>query len=122
MLKILDILLFSIHVLVVFGNLFGWIWKKTRRAHLFLVILTMISWFVLGIWKGWGYCILTDWEWDIKRELGETQLPSSFTAYLANNIFGLGWSRALVDSLTLAGLIVAIIGAAVMNFRDFRKK
>ncbi len=82
----------------------------------------MISWFVLGIWKGWGYCILTDWEWDIKRELGETQLPSSFTAYLANNIFGLGWSRALVDSLTLAGLIVAIIGAAVMNFRDFRKK
>jgi len=122
MLKILDILLFSIHVLVVFGNLFGWIWKKTRRAHLFLVILTMISWFVLGIWKGWGYCVLTDWEWDIKRELGETQLPSSFTAYLANNIFGLGWSRALVDSLTLAGLIVAIIGAAVMNFRDFRKK
>ena len=122
MLKILDILLFSIHVLVVFGNLFGWIWKKTRRAHLFLVILTMISWFVLGVWKGWGYCILTDWEWDIKRELGETQLPSSFTAYLANNIFGLGWSRALVDSLTLAGLIVAIIGAVVMNFRDFRKK
>lgn len=122
MLKALDILLFLIHVVVVFGNLFGWIWKRTRKAHLILVCLTLISWFVLGIWKGWGYCVLTDWEWDVKRALGEQGLPSSFTVYLANNIFGLNWSRALVDSLTLAGLIIAIVGAAIMNIKDLRER
>ncbi len=117
-LKALDILLFAIHMLVIVGNVFGWIWRRTRKAHLVLLVLTLGSWFVLGIWKGWGYCILTDWEWDIKRELGETNLPQSFTAYLANNVLGLKLSNALVDGLTVGGLIFGLIGAIVVNWNQ----
>ncbi len=121
MLKLLDMLLFSIHVIVIFGNVFGWIWVKTRKAHLMLLTLTLISWFLLGIWKGWGYCILTDWEWDLKRTLGEQALPHSFTSYLANNILGLDLDRATVDTLTVGGLVVGLVGALVVNWKKIKR-
>lgn len=35
----------------------------------------------LGYFYGWGYCLLTDWHWEIKRKLGEVDLPSSFVSY-----------------------------------------
>lgn len=116
MLHLLDYLLFSIHVFVIIANLFGWVWKKTRKAHLVVVGGTLASWFVLGIWRGWGYCILTDWEWDIKRSLGEKNLPSSFTRYLSNNVMGMELSRSTVDLLTLLGLILAIVMAILVNW------
>ncbi len=116
MLEIFDSLLFTTHVVVILFNLFGWIHPKTRKAHLVVVGLTLFSWLVLGIWKGFGYCILTDWEWDIKRELGERHLPASFIQYLTNNIFGLTLNRTTVDSLTLGFFLAAIVMTIKVNF------
>ncbi len=116
MLYFLDALLFTAHILVIGVNLFAWIWKRTRRAHLWVAGVTVFSWLVLGIWYGFGYCFLTDWEWDVKRKLGETNLPHSFTQYLSNNVLGLELSTTLVDGLTL-WLFVAAIGCSVyLNF------
>ncbi|MEQ8926393.1 MAG: DUF2784 domain-containing protein [Fulvivirga sp.] len=116
MLKALDAFLFATHCVVILFNLFGWIHPKTRKLHLIVVGLTLFSWLGLGIWKGFGYCILTDWEWDIKRELGERNLPASFIQYLSNNIFGLGWTRSTVDTLTLTVFLLAIIASIKANF------
>ena len=107
-------------MVVIVLNLFAWIWKRTRILHLWVVAATLFSWLVLGIWNGFGYCVLTDWEWDIKRELGEKDLPHSFTQYLSDNILGLGLSPTVVDSLTLGLFVVAIICSLYVNF--FRKK
>jgi hypothetical protein len=122
MLKLLDLVLFSTHVFVISFNLFGWIWARTRKSHLFVMGLTIFSWAVLGIWYGFGYCFLTDWEWDIKRQLGETVLPHSFTQYLSDNVFGLYWSRPLVDGLTLGLFVVSIIITMWVNFYSKRNK
>ncbi|MBT3271653.1 MAG: DUF2784 family protein, partial [Spirochaetales bacterium] len=51
------------HSCVIIFNLTGWIWRKTRIPHLILIGLTAFSWFVLGIWYGFGYCPSTDWHW-----------------------------------------------------------
>ena len=122
MLQVLDTLLFILHMIVVFGNLLGWIWKKTRKAHLILVGTTLLSWFLLGAWKGWGYCVLTDWHWDVKRALGEKPLPSSFTQYLANNLLHLDLSNQLVDLLTVIGLVIALVATIIVNWNFIIRK
>ena len=122
MLQFLDILLFATHFVVMMFIILGWIWPKTRKAHLILLAATLLSWFVMGYWKGWGYCILTDWEWDIKRELGETNLPSSYTAYIFNSILGLNLSRIVVDYITALGLLFGVVMAIYFKWLKKSKK
>lgn len=116
MLKFLDYTLFVFHLIIIGINLFGWILPKWRKAHLIVVGLTLFSWIVLGYWKGFGYCILTDWQWDIKRDLGETRLPASFIQYLTNNVLGFAFSRSTVDIITGGSFIAAILISIKLNF------
>ena len=58
---LLDIFFVIFHSVLIAFSLAGWIWRKTRKAHLAVLSLTMISWFVAGIWYGFGYCPCTDW-------------------------------------------------------------
>jgi len=53
---------------------------------------------------------LTDWHWDIKRSLGETDLPNSFIKYLLDQSFNAEIDPLVVDTGTGAvfGLIVVI--------------
>ena len=97
MLKFLDILYTIIHLLIIGFNLFGWIWPRTRKAHLITIGVTAASWFILGIWFGWGYCPVTDWQWDVKEKLGERDLPASFITYFANKLTGKDFSDHLVN-------------------------
>ena len=117
MLKLLDGLLFVTHLVVITFNLTGWIWQNTRKLHLVVLSLTLFSWLVLGFWYGFGYCFLTDWEWEIKRRLGETDLPNSFIQYLSNNVLGLNFSSGLVDGLTGGFFLAAIVLSLGMNFK-----
>jgi hypothetical protein len=121
MLEALDIFYTFLHLAIVFFNLFGWIWKKTRKAHLVLMSLTLLSWFVLGIWKGWGYCPITEWQWDIKEKLGETNLPNSFIKYFADKISGQDIQASFVDSVTLISFITVVLITIYVNF-IYRKR
>jgi len=116
MLKFLDIVLFSTHILVILFNLTGWIARKTRRVHLIVLSLTLFSWLILGIYKGYGYCFLTDWEWGIKRKLGETDLPASFIHYLSNNVLDFNIRNDLLDYITLILFVFIILITIWVNF------
>lgn len=122
MLEALDIFYTFAHLALTGFNLLGWIWKKTRKAHLITLSLTILSWFVLGIWYGWGYCPLTEWQWRVKEKLGETNLPNSFIKYFADKITGRDIDPTLVDNATLGGLIFAIVAAVYVNFIVRKKK
>lgn len=117
-LKLIDILLFVTHILVISINMFAWIFKKTRKIHLVTILLTAFSWFFVGIWYGWGYCFLTDWEWEIKRQLGERNLPGSFIHYLVNDLFSLNMSPNFLDTITVWIFIMAFLLSIILNFRD----
>jgi Protein of Unknown function (DUF2784) len=122
MLKFLDILLTFTHFALIGFNLFGWIWQKTRRAHLITVAATAFSWFILGIWFGWGYCPITHWQWNVKKQLGERNLPNSFIKYYADKISGKDIDPKIVDTITLIAFLTVIVLTVILNFFNKRKK
>ena len=116
MLVALDILYTILHVVIVGFNLTGWIFPKTRKAHLIVLSLTIVAWLGIGMAVGViGYCPLTDWHWDVKRELGERGLPSSFIKYLVDAVFRIDSNATFIDIITAAGLIFAVIMAVIKN-------
>ena len=120
MLRFLDILLSVIHLSIVGFNLLGWIPRRTRKAHLILVLLTAASWLLLGIWFGIGYCPFTDWQWQVKRELGEQNLPGNFIEYFAERIFGQDFNSKFVNNVITVSFATVAIISIYLNF--VRKK
>lgn len=116
-----DYLFTILHLAIIGFNLLGWIWKSTRRLHFLFVLLTAGSWLILGIWYGIGYCPVTDWQWQIKETLGETNLPNSFIKYYADKIAGQEVSASLIDALTAGGFAIAAILSVYLNF-SLRKR
>ena len=115
-LQFADYFFVAFHTALILFNLFGWIWKPLRKAHLIVIILTFASWGILGIWYGWGYCPLTDWHWGILYRLGHNQLPNSYISYLLQRMLDWHLQAMTVDIMTL-GLALAALGASVkVNF------
>ena len=98
--------------------------KSTRKAHIVAIGLILIAWLGIGWYKGViGYCPLTDWHWDIKRDLGERNISSSFIEYTLVKITGLDLNRKLVDIGTAVGLILSVLCAGYVNLSSrFSKK
>ncbi|MGM0464163.1 MAG: DUF2784 domain-containing protein [Bacteroidota bacterium] len=121
--RLADILFVVFHTSLILFNLFGWTWKKTRMANLVTILVTFASWFLLGLIVGIpGYCPLTEWHFSILRELGHTDLPTSYIKYLADRLTGLDFNQALVDKLTLWGLLTAFIISLSLNVLHYLQK
>jgi hypothetical protein len=112
----LDVLLTVVHVSIVLFNLFGWIPKRTRKAHLVSLILTAASWFILGIWYGTGYCPFTEWQWRVKEYLGERNLPNNFIEYVLEKMTGHDVSSAFVGTLITVCFAIAVVLSLFVNF------
>ncbi len=114
MLQLYDIGFTIFHSAFILFVLFGWIHPKTQRIHQFALLFTLIAWLLIGWYVGTiGYCPLTDWQWDIKRQLGERNLPSSFTEYVGEKLTGLDLNKTYVDIVTAAGLAFGMIMAII---------
>lgn len=121
--RLLDIFFVLFHTSLIFFNLFGWIWRKTRIFNLIMLVLTGTSWLILGLIVGTlGYCPLTDWHFTVLNKLGETGLPSSYVRYLADRLTGLDLNPSLVDNVTLFAFLAALIISLILNLRDFSRK
>ena len=118
----LDILFHVLHLSLIFFNLFGWIWKRTRRLHLATISLTLLSWFGLGLYFGMGYCFLTDWHWDVKRALGEQSIPSSYIEYLVSPTGVSSFYRDIIDLVTMVSALTAFIISITLNFRRVKPR
>jgi hypothetical protein len=119
MLKVLDVFLTFTHLAILLFNLFGWIWVKTRKLHLIVVLITAFCWLILGIWHGIGYCPITDWQWQVKEKLGETALPNSFVTYC---LYGIGFKNIPVPVIDIiTGVSFSIAGLLALYFNFFRK-
>lgn len=119
MYQVIDIFFLVFHTFLILFNLFGWIWKKTRKANLFLLVLTGASWAGLGLFYGIGYCPLTDWHFSVLERLGVYNLPNSYIKYLADRITGMSFNQDIVDSLTLYLYLAALVISLAMNFRPW---
>lgn len=118
----LDKFFFVFHTSLIFFNLFGWAWKKTRLAHLVVISLTALSWFGLGIWYGFGYCPSTDWHWQVRTRLGYYDLPDSYLQFLFEHLTGKTVSAQLVDIVAVSALFLALGISVFTNYQDWRRR
>jgi len=117
MYEALNIAFIIFHTGLIFFNLFGWIWKATRRLNLITLSLTAFSWIILGIWYGFGYCFCTDWHWQVRRELGYTDMPNSYIKFLVDLWTGIEVSAYTVDLWTGILFVVALAASLCVNFK-----
>jgi hypothetical protein len=120
--RFLDIFFTIFHTSLVLFNLFGWIWKKTRRLNLITLLLTGGSWVFLGIFYGFGFCPLTEWHFQVLENLGYTDLPTSYLSFLFTRLTGVVLDQSLVDAVTLWGLVFALIMSLYLNLRHLFRR
>lgn len=117
---LLDIFFVVFHTSIIIFNLTGWIWQRTRKFNLALLLLTAGSWLILGWIIGTpGYCPLTDWHFRVLEKLGKTDLPSSYIKYLADRLTGIDFNPRMTDHITLYLFIAALFVSLSLNLRDF---
>ena len=119
---LLNIFFFAFHTAWTLFNVLGWIFPKTRKWNLATLLLTAFSWFVLGIWFGWGYCLCTDWHWQVRARLGYHDESYSYIHFLLLKLTGLELPPKLVDGVTLAAFIISLVMSIWLNIRDRRKR
>lgn len=107
--KFLNIFFFVFHSFVIVFNVTGWIWKKTRIPHLIVIGSTAFSWFILGIWYGFGYCPCTDWHWQVRSILGYTDQPLSYIQFLVRELTPIRLPDSTIDLIVIIGLIVSTV-------------
>lgn len=122
--KALDIFFLLFHSLLIIFNLFGWIWKKTRFWNFLTLNLTAFSWFVLGIWYGWGYCLCTDWHWQVRKALGIPIEQHSYISFLLETLTPIKLPQQTVDIITLLFFVAAYVISLTFQIKRlyYRKK
>lgn len=119
--QFLNIFFFVFHTILTLFNCLGWAWKKTRRLNLITLLLTAGSWFVVGIWYGWGYCFCTDWHWEVREKMGIYDQSTSYIHFLLLKLIGINFQKDLVDKVTLAVFFVSLALSIWLNIRDYRR-
>ncbi len=119
---LLDKFFFVFHSFMIVFNLFGWIWEKTRVANLIMLLLTAFSWFILGIWYGFGYCFCTDWHYQVRMKLGYFDMPSSYVKFLIDSLTGLDINAKLADIFTFTFFLLGLIASILINIQVWRNE
>lgn len=114
----LNIFFFIFHSIFTLFNIIGWGFKKTRKLHLITMSLTAFSWFVLGIWYGWGYCFCTDWHWSVREKLGYNDHSVSYIHFLILKLTGINLNPQLVEHATLIIFVLSFVISAWLNFKN----
>jgi hypothetical protein len=120
--QFLNIFFFVFHTAFTLFNMVGWAFAKTRKAHLLTLLLTAFSWFVLGIWYGWGYCVCTHWHWLVREKLGYDNPSNSYIHFLLLKLTGANLNEQLVEKGTLVVFIASAVLSVILNIRDYRRK
>lgn len=118
----LDYTFLFLHTGLIFFNLLGWAWIKTRRLNLLSIVLTVSAWFVFAPWYGLGYCPCTDWHWQVKRALGQYDMPNNYMTYLTDAWTGIAITDDFAARLAWTTLLPALILSVALNLRDFLRK
>ena len=119
--QLLNIFFFVFHTLLTLFNITGYMFRITRKWNLITLLLTAFSWFVLGIWYGWGYCLCTDWHWQVREKLGYHDQQNSYIHFLLLKLTGINFNENLVETFTLIVFMVSLALSIWLNIRDRKK-
>jgi hypothetical protein len=120
--QFLDIFFIVFHTLFTLFNITGWLFRATRKWNLVTLSLTAFSWFVLGIWYGWGYCLCTDWHWQVRERLGYHDQQNSYIHFLLLKLTGINFNETLVNNVTLIVFVISVVMSVWLNIRDRKQR
>ena len=118
----INVFFFAFHVVLIIFNLFGWLFRNFRKWNLLTLGLTAFSWFVLGIFYGFGYCFLTDWHWQVRERLNYPTNSNSYIHFLITSVFPISISENTADLITVVLFFSALIMSIITNAVDLRTK
>lgn len=121
MLAVANIAFFVFHTALILFNVLGWAHPKTRQWNLATLLLTLVSWVGMGLWKGMGFCICTEWHWNIRRSMGIEESADSYLILLIRNISGWDPPVGLVNSIAAVVFGASLVLSIVFNTLDFRR-
>lgn len=73
---------------------------------------------MLGLWKGWGYCFLTDWHYQVHHALSERGIQSSHIAFQIEKMTGWLLGAGLVNTVTVSLAILVLMCSVWVNVRS----
>ena len=122
MLAILNIFFFVFHTVLIVFNVFGWAHPKTRRWNLATLLLTLASWVGMGMFYGMGYCICTDWHWQVREAMGIEETATSYIVLLVRNVSGWEPPVELANEVAQWVFLSALAMSVALNLWDWRKR
>lgn len=119
MLAAANVFFFVFHTALILFNVFGWLVRKLRVWNCLTLWLTFVSWCVMGIWKGVGYCVCTDIHWHIRRAMGIEDHANSYLVLLVQKLSG--WDPPVWLVNDVAGVVFAfcLIASTVLTIGDY---
>ena len=75
----------------------------------------------MGLWKGAGYCILTDWHWRVRAAMGIHETADSYIVLLVRTITGWNPPVSLANNVALIAFLTSFTLSVTLNLRDWRK-
>jgi len=114
--KMLLAMLHVLHISILLFVVVGWVFPATRPWHLLLCVMIISSWFGVGAWKGWGYCLVTDMQWRLLRRLGESSPPYGYVPMLWQRITGRAGDSQRIDLVTQAVFYLSVVASLWVNW------
>jgi len=115
----LNLVLHGFHQILIVFSLVGWIFCETRMLNLIVLMLILFSWYGLGaiLRKGntWGYCVITDIQWQVRKELGLDRRSGGYVKYLADNLVGRDFDETRVDKWCNAIIFTCVFASVATN-------
>lgn len=111
-----NITLHIIHLSVICFSVFGWVFDQTRSIHLILQALIFFSWFGLGLIKGWGYCLITDLQWKLKRSANIIMDSESYVKWLIDELFSTNIPENTTNIITMFTFFFTSIVSAILYY------
>jgi hypothetical protein len=101
--KTLANIILLIHLILVFIILFGWYFPKIKYLYLASLVITLLSELFFG------YCVLTKWEFDIRKKIEPTlEYDYYFLSYYAHKA-GVKINRKIIKYTALVFLLSSLI-------------
>jgi len=122
LLHIADYAFLVFHTALTVFNALGWALRATRRLHVLTMVLTGLSWVGLGYWYGWGYCVCTEWHWQVREALHQPIPFDSYITFMLYETTGVAFDERLVARATLGVYLSSWVLTMALNLRDVRRR
>ena len=110
--KLYNILMHSIHMVIITSSVFGFLFTYFLIYYLILQVLILCSWLGYGLYdKRWGRCVITEIQWKIKHLYDKRPQTESYIQYWIKHKFKIDTNESNVDKyVTVIYTITFLLG------------